>query len=61
MAHLPLGHAELARQLIEKARAWMNEADHNEYLCVDQYQPIQFHGLLREAEELLKAGSKLKP
>jgi len=55
MAHHRLGHGDLARQFIEKARAWIEEADRNERFYADRFQRVEFHALLREAEELLKA------
>jgi len=53
MAHHRMGHAATARQLLDKARKWFDEAGRDEKSNPNWAQGVEFRTLRREAEGLL--------
>jgi tetratricopeptide (TPR) repeat protein len=59
MAHARLNHRDEAKQCLERAIAWMDQADRLDFgssldRWVDWFEPVEVRLLLREAEEIVK-------
>ena len=53
MAHDRLGHTAVARQFLDKAQGWIDEAGRDEKSYLNWAERVEFQTLRRKAGELL--------